>query len=103
MHAAQAVWVGTRFVCAKEAGAPPRHQQAIIDADYHDTIRTLIYTGRPLRVLKNEYISKWENEHAQEIKELCSKVSSSHAPLPPLKGPRRSVTHFTSIHPSSCF
>lgn len=43
---AQAVWVGTRFVCAKEAGAPPRHQQAIIDADYHDTIRTIIYTGK---------------------------------------------------------
>tara|TARA_R110002050_G_scaffold7189_4_gene28279 strand:- start:654 stop:797 length:144 start_codon:yes stop_codon:yes gene_type:complete len=22
--------VGTRFVCAKEAGAPPRHQKAIV-------------------------------------------------------------------------
>ncbi len=42
---AQAVWVGTRFVCAKEAGAPARHQQAIINADYHDTVRTLIFTG----------------------------------------------------------
>ena len=49
---ADAVWVGTRFVCAKEAGAPPRHQQAIINAGYHDTVRTLIYTGRPLRCLK---------------------------------------------------
>jgi NAD(P)H-dependent flavin oxidoreductase YrpB (nitropropane dioxygenase family) len=70
---AQAVWVGTRFVCAKEAGAPPRHQQAIVEADYHDTVRTVIFTGRPMRVLKNEYINKWENERQQEIKELTSK------------------------------
>src|SRR3989338_5395200 len=33
---AQAVWVGTRFVCAKEAGAPASHQPAILGADYHD-------------------------------------------------------------------
>jgi NAD(P)H-dependent flavin oxidoreductase YrpB (nitropropane dioxygenase family) len=70
---AQAVWVGTRFVCAKEAGAPPVHQQSIIKADYHDTIRTIIFTGRPLRVLKTEYIDKWENERQGEIKELTAK------------------------------
>jgi len=70
---AQAVWVGTRFVCAKEAGAPPRHQQAIVDADYSDTIRTIIFTGRPLRVLKNDYIMKWENDRQAEIKELTTK------------------------------
>jgi NAD(P)H-dependent flavin oxidoreductase YrpB (nitropropane dioxygenase family) len=70
---AQAVWVGTRFVCAKEAGAPPRHQQAIVDADYHDTVRTIIYTGRPMRVLKNDYIMKWENDRAQEIRDLTAK------------------------------
>lgn len=26
MHGASAVWVGTRFVCATEAGAPKAHQ-----------------------------------------------------------------------------
>jgi hypothetical protein len=45
---AQAVWVGTRFICAKEAGAPPRHQQAVLKAGFHDTIRTLIFTGQSL-------------------------------------------------------
>jgi len=69
---AQAVWVGTRFVCATEAGAPPRHQQAIIKADYHDTIRTIIFTGRPMRVLKNDYIVRWETERAKEIKDLTT-------------------------------
>ena len=66
---ASAVWVGTRFICAKEAGAPPRHQQAVINADYHDTIRTIIFTGRPMRVLKNEYILNWESR-PEEIKKL---------------------------------
>jgi len=70
---AQAVWVGTRFVCAKEAGAPPRHQQAVIKAGFHDTIRTIIYTGRPMRVLKNDYIMDWEDNRQKEIKELTAK------------------------------
>jgi NAD(P)H-dependent flavin oxidoreductase YrpB (nitropropane dioxygenase family) len=29
---AQAVWVGTRFICATEAGAPKRHQDAVVHA-----------------------------------------------------------------------
>jgi len=70
---AQAVWVGTRFICAKEAGAPPRHQKAVIDAGYHDTVRTIIFTGRPMRCLRNDYISLWENDRSGEIKELTSK------------------------------
>jgi len=69
---ASAVWVGTRFVCSKEAGAPPRHQATIIKAGYHDTIRTLIFTGRPMRVIKNDYIMSWENDRQKEMKELLS-------------------------------
>jgi NAD(P)H-dependent flavin oxidoreductase YrpB (nitropropane dioxygenase family) len=73
MWGAQAVWVGTRFVCAKEAGAPPRHQQAVIGAGFHDTVRTTIFTGRPMRVIKNEYIMNWENHRIAEMKELQAK------------------------------
>ncbi len=40
---ASAVWVGTRFVAAKEAGAPPVHQKSVVTAGYHDTVRTLIF------------------------------------------------------------
>jgi NAD(P)H-dependent flavin oxidoreductase YrpB (nitropropane dioxygenase family) len=41
---ATAVWVGTRFVAATEAGAPPRHQKGVVGAGYHDTVRTIIFT-----------------------------------------------------------
>eukprot|EP00009_Paramoeba_aestuarina_P004112 CAMPEP_0201521030 /NCGR_PEP_ID=MMETSP0161_2-20130828/13844_1 /ASSEMBLY_ACC=CAM_ASM_000251 /TAXON_ID=180227 /ORGANISM="Neoparamoeba aestuarina, Strain SoJaBio B1-5/56/2" /LENGTH=344 /DNA_ID=CAMNT_0047919585 /DNA_START=94 /DNA_END=1128 /DNA_ORIENTATION=+ len=69
----QAVWVGTRFICAKEAGAPPRHQKAVVKAGPHDTVRTIIFTGRPMRVLKNSYIKDWEENRSDEIKSLTSK------------------------------
>lgn len=71
-YGAAAVWVGTRFVCASEAGAPPRHQRAILDAGFHDTVRTVIFTGRPMRVLKNPYIMNWEESRQQEIQELIA-------------------------------
>jgi NAD(P)H-dependent flavin oxidoreductase YrpB (nitropropane dioxygenase family) len=66
------VWVGTRFICAKEAGASARHQEAVINAGFHDTVRTIIYTGRPLRVLKTPYIERWEKERGGEIERLTS-------------------------------
>ena len=45
---ASAVWVGTRFVACNEAGAPPRHQKGVCDADYDGTIRTVIFvSGAP--------------------------------------------------------
>ncbi|ORY45234.1 2-nitropropane dioxygenase [Rhizoclosmatium globosum] len=69
---ASAVWVGTRFICAKEAGAPKRHQEAVLNAGYHDTYRTTIYTGRPMRILKNWYASDWEDNRQQELKKLLS-------------------------------
>ncbi|KAK4157340.1 putative nitronate monooxygenase [Chaetomidium leptoderma] len=72
MMGASAVWVGTRFVLSDEAGAPESHKEAVRTASFDDTIRTLIFTGRPLRVRKNPYIMNWEDERQQEIKELTS-------------------------------
>ncbi|KAJ3188493.1 hypothetical protein HK101_009141 [Irineochytrium annulatum] len=69
IQGAQAVWVGTRFICADEAGAPDRHRQAVINAGFHDTTRTLIYSGRPLRLLKTKYVNDWESR-PDEIKRL---------------------------------
>ncbi|KAL2024514.1 hypothetical protein VTK56DRAFT_7557 [Thermocarpiscus australiensis] len=73
MMGASAVWVGTRFVLSEEAGAPEAHKEAVRTAGFDDTIRTLVFTGRPLRVRKNPYIMNWEEERQHEIKELTSK------------------------------
>ncbi|KAJ9136472.1 NPD-domain-containing protein [Pleurostoma richardsiae] len=73
MMGATAVWVGTRFILTHEAGAPESHKEAVRTAGFDDTIRTLIFTGRPLRVRKNPYIVNWETERQQEIKDLTAK------------------------------
>jgi len=70
---AAGVWVGTRFILADEAGAPKEHQEAVRTAGYDDTIRTIIFTGRPLRVRKNNYILNWEENRKDEIKSLTGK------------------------------
>ncbi|KAI6149562.1 2-nitropropane dioxygenase [Pisolithus tinctorius] len=70
---AQAVWVGTRFVASKEAGAPKAHKDALLSAGYEDAITTLIYTGRPLRVRRTPYIEDWNNNRQKEIQELTSR------------------------------
>jgi|EP00235_Prasinoderma_singulare_P003283 NAD(P)H-dependent flavin oxidoreductase YrpB (nitropropane dioxygenase family) len=70
---ASAVWVGTRFVAAEEAGAPPRHKKGVVAAGYDDTHRTLIYTGRPLRIIKNDYSKDWETNRSKECAEVCAK------------------------------
>jgi hypothetical protein len=69
---ASAVWVGTRFVASKEASAPPRHKEGVIKTGYHDTIRSLIYTGRPLRIMKTPYVMNWEDNKMVQMKELLA-------------------------------
>ncbi|KAF8315748.1 2-nitropropane dioxygenase [Cantharellus anzutake] len=71
-YGAQAVWVGTRFVASVEAGAPKAHKEAILSAGYGDAVRTLIFTGRPLRVRRTPYVENWEKNRQEEIKELTS-------------------------------
>ncbi|KAL3475757.1 2-nitropropane dioxygenase [Aspergillus californicus] len=73
MLGASGVWVGTRFILAEEAGAPKAHQEAVRTAGFEDNIRTIIFTGRPLRVRKNAYIMNWEDNRKDEIKQLTAK------------------------------
>lgn len=69
---AQAVWVGTRFVASVEGGAPEKHKQAVVNAGFHDTLRTVIYTGRPMRVIKTQFNEEFTAKN-QEIQELLDK------------------------------
>lgn len=59
-YGAAGVWVGTRFVCSQEAGAPKKHKDAILKAGHDDLVRTIIFTGRPLRLVKTPYVEGCE-------------------------------------------
>ncbi|GAB7340030.1 hypothetical protein MBLNU457_6532t2 [Dothideomycetes sp. NU457] len=73
MLGASAVWIGTRFILAEEAGASKAHQEAVRTAGHDDNVRTIIFTGRPLRVRNNPYIKNWEENRQAEIKDLTSR------------------------------
>lgn len=72
MQGAVGVWVGTRFVASAEAGCSQMHKESVVTAEFEDTLRTLTVSGRPLRVRRNEWIERWEQQ-PQKIKELTEK------------------------------
>lgn len=72
-YGCQAVWIGTRFVATHEAGATLGHKKAICAATYEDAQTTLVYSGRPLRTLKNEYTTDWETNRVGELRKLLKK------------------------------
>ncbi|KAF3350698.1 hypothetical protein VD0004_g2572 [Verticillium dahliae] len=73
MLGASGVWVGTRFILTDEAGAPKAHKEAVQTAGHDDNVRTIIFTGRPMRVRNNPYINNWETERQQEMRDLAAK------------------------------
>lgn len=46
MLGANAVWIGTRFIMAEEAGASRAHQDAVKNSGFDDNVRTIIFTVR---------------------------------------------------------
>jgi NAD(P)H-dependent flavin oxidoreductase YrpB (nitropropane dioxygenase family) len=72
MLGATGVWVGTRFVASKESGASQLHKEAVVGSKFGETIRSLVVSGRPLRLLPNEYIKNWESK-PEEILKLTKK------------------------------
>jgi NAD(P)H-dependent flavin oxidoreductase YrpB (nitropropane dioxygenase family) len=69
MQGAQGVWVGTRFVASTEAGCSQMHKENVVSATFTDTDRTLVVSGRPLRVRLNDYVKDW-HARPEEIKRL---------------------------------
>lgn len=52
--------VGTRFVTSEEAGCSRAHKEAVVEAGWGDTMRTLVVSGRLLRVRRKGYVAGWE-------------------------------------------
>ncbi|MGE0667505.1 MAG: NAD(P)H-dependent flavin oxidoreductase [Sphingomonadales bacterium] len=58
---AQGVWIGTRFIASREANAAQGYKQAILDAADTDTVVSRSYSGKPMRVIKNDWTADWES------------------------------------------
>jgi NAD(P)H-dependent flavin oxidoreductase YrpB (nitropropane dioxygenase family) len=57
---AQGVWTGSIWLTVQEAEAPPAQRDAYLAASSRDTVRSRSFTGKPCRMLKNDWTAAWE-------------------------------------------
>jgi NAD(P)H-dependent flavin oxidoreductase YrpB (nitropropane dioxygenase family) len=57
---AQGVWTGSLWLTVEEADLPPAQKQQLLDASSRDTVRSRSFTGKPCRMLRNDWTEAWE-------------------------------------------
>jgi enoyl-[acyl-carrier protein] reductase II len=64
---ADGVWIGTRFIATFEAQAVKGYKEALLTSAEDDTVISKSYTGKPCRVVRNEWTNHFE-AHPEELK-----------------------------------
>ncbi|MFT4570823.1 MAG: NAD(P)H-dependent flavin oxidoreductase YrpB (nitropropane dioxygenase family) [Hyphomicrobiaceae bacterium] len=59
---AQGAWTGSIWLAVAEADAPPAQKETYLTATSRDTIRSRSWTGKPCRMLKNDWTEAWGRE-----------------------------------------
>ncbi len=59
---AAGVWTGSLWLTVEEADVPPAQMDTYLKASSHDTVRSRSFTGKPARMLKNDWTEAWEAE-----------------------------------------
>ena len=76
---ADAIWVGTRFIATPEARAVNGYKEALVTSREDDTVISRSYTGKPCRVVRNEWTNHYE-QNPQDIKTFPQQaIASSQA------------------------
>ncbi len=57
---AQGAWTGSMWLTVEEADVPPEQMESYLKASSHDTVRSRSFTGKPARMLKNDWTDAWE-------------------------------------------
>jgi NAD(P)H-dependent flavin oxidoreductase YrpB (nitropropane dioxygenase family) len=57
---AQGVWTGSLWRTVQEADVPPAQMKTYLDASSRDTVRSRSFTGKPCRMLRNDWTDAWE-------------------------------------------
>lgn len=61
---AAGVWTGSLWLTVQEADAEPAEKAAYLAASSEDTVRSPSYTGKPCRMLKNDWTAAWAQPDA---------------------------------------
>ena len=56
----QGAWTGSQWLMVEEAENTAVQQQAYADATSRDTVRSRSFTGKPCRMLRNDWTDAWE-------------------------------------------
>jgi NAD(P)H-dependent flavin oxidoreductase YrpB (nitropropane dioxygenase family) len=59
---AQGVWTGSIWLTVEEAESPPAQMDSFLKATSRDTVRSRAWTGKPCRMLRNEWTDAWGQE-----------------------------------------
>ncbi|MBV2235553.1 MAG: nitronate monooxygenase family protein [Sterolibacterium sp.] len=54
------VWTGSLWLTVTEADAEPAQKQDLLRATSEDTVRSRSWTGKPCRMIKNDWTEAWE-------------------------------------------
>ena len=57
---AAGVWTGSLWLTVAEADAPPAKMDQLLEAGSGDTVRSRSFTGKPARMLRNDWTEAWE-------------------------------------------
>ncbi len=63
---AQGVWTGSLWLTVAESEAEPAQVDSLLHASSEDTVRSRSFTGKPCRMLRNEWTEAWEKPDAPE-------------------------------------
>ena len=59
---AAGVWTGSLWLAVEEAAAEPAQKESYFEATSEDTVRSRSWTGKPCRMLKNDWTEAWERD-----------------------------------------
>jgi NAD(P)H-dependent flavin oxidoreductase YrpB (nitropropane dioxygenase family) len=57
---AQGAWTGSLWLTVEEADIPPGQMSSYLKATSRDTVRSRAWTGKPCRMLRNDWTDAWE-------------------------------------------
>jgi NAD(P)H-dependent flavin oxidoreductase YrpB (nitropropane dioxygenase family) len=57
---AQGAWTGSLWLAVEEAAAEPAEKQTYVEATSRDTVRSRSWTGKPCRMLRNDWTEAWD-------------------------------------------
>jgi NAD(P)H-dependent flavin oxidoreductase YrpB (nitropropane dioxygenase family) len=63
---AAGVWTGSLWLTVEEADLPPAQRDQLLAAGSRDTVRSRAFTGKPCRMLRNDWTDAWEQPDAPD-------------------------------------